>query len=76
MLPGMQSPADPARCPLCGEPNACALARPGAAPDDPCWCRDERFPPELLARVPAPARRRACLCRACARRAAEAPGPV
>jgi hypothetical protein len=52
-------------CPLCGKPNDCAAACSGdlAAP---CWCRDATFTPALLARVPADARGRACICAACA----------
>lgn len=69
----MAADPDPTRCPLCGGPNACALAAPRepGAEAPPCWCRAERFPAELLARVPEPARGRACLCRACLARAAE-----
>ena len=51
-------------CPLCGGPNGCAPAASGRF-DTPCWCLDLRFPPELLARVPADQRDRACICRAC-----------
>ncbi|MFN4004373.1 MAG: cysteine-rich CWC family protein [Hylemonella sp.] len=59
---------DPARCPLCGAPNGCALqaARASGQPPQPCWCERVRFAPELLARVPAAAVRRACICAACA----------
>jgi hypothetical protein len=35
----------------------------------PCWCTAVDFSAELLAQVPARARRIACLCPACARRA-------
>jgi hypothetical protein len=59
---------DPARCPLCGAPNGCALqaARASNGAPQPCWCTRVRFAPQLLARVPAPAQRRACICAACA----------
>ncbi|MGZ5193986.1 MAG: cysteine-rich CWC family protein [Ramlibacter sp.] len=59
---------DPARCPLCGGPNGCAM-QPQPAPGEPpksCWCNDVDFSAELLQRVPAPAVRRVCICRACA----------
>ncbi|MDO5086042.1 MAG: cysteine-rich CWC family protein [Comamonadaceae bacterium] len=64
-----------ARCPLCGQPNGCALAAaPAPAPagctPPPCWCVHATFTPALLARVPADARRRACICAACAAAAA------
>lgn len=68
---------DPAVCPLCGGPNGCAMApSPGEPAGTPvsacsgdaqaCWCADVHFEPSLLARIPAEARRRACVCRACA----------
>jgi len=55
------------RCPLCGGPNACAVAARGdygAA----CWCHDVVFPPSRLTAVPENARGPACLCRSCAER--------
>lgn len=59
---------DPARCPLCGEPNACAMetARRTGQAASSCWCVQARFSPELLARVPAAAQRLACICARCA----------
>ena len=62
---------DPSRCPLCGQPNACAneTARATGQPQPPCWCTTVDFTPELLARVPQQARRQACICAACARAA-------
>lgn len=51
-------------CPLCGGANACAPAACGRLDVD-CWCRRERFSPEILARVPAAERGRACICQAC-----------
>ncbi|MFT3778246.1 MAG: cysteine-rich CWC family protein [Ottowia sp.] len=58
----------PARCPLCGGPNGCAMAVPRAANGLPpaCWCMAAAFPPALLARVPPAARRQACICARCA----------
>jgi hypothetical protein len=60
---------DAARCPLCSGPNACELAAAAAEgrPAGRCWCADERIAPETLARIPAEARGRRCICRACAR---------
>jgi hypothetical protein len=66
----MSESPDPSRCPLCGEPNACGLAAGSAAP---CWCVSQRFDRELLARVPAGAAGRACICRRCSDAAAPAP---
>ncbi len=65
---GAPSAIDPTRCPLCGQPNACAnqLARATGVAQPACWCTAATFPPELLARVPAEAQRKACICAACA----------
>lgn len=62
---------DPCRCPLCGQPNACAneIARATGQAQPPCWCTTMGFTPELLARVPPQARRQACICAACAQAA-------
>jgi hypothetical protein len=53
----------PAQCPLCGEPNQCAMAADPDAAE--CWCESEKFPHDLLARVPDNAARRACICQRC-----------
>lgn len=57
------------RCPLCGGPNGCAVARAGTF-DAPCWCSEVRVSPAALAALPAAAKGRACLCRDCATRGA------
>jgi len=59
---------DPARCPLCAGPNACAMERQRATgePQPACWCTQATFAPDLLTRVPAEARDRTCICAACA----------
>ncbi len=59
---------DPSRCPLCGQPNACAMhaAQTSGEPPQPCWCVSQTFSAELLARVPVQAQRRACICPTCA----------
>ncbi|WP_124222821.1 cysteine-rich CWC family protein [Tibeticola sediminis] len=59
---------DPGRCPVCGQPNGCAMAleRAGGEPQPPCWCTRASFSAELLARIPAAARGKACVCAACA----------
>jgi hypothetical protein len=31
-----------------------------------CWCLTVDFSPELIARVPAAAQRKACICQSCA----------
>jgi len=68
----MAEPVDPARCPLCGGPNGCALAG-GAAGAQPCWCASVPFPAEVLARVPEAARGAACVCARCAGGEVEGP---
>ena len=59
---------DPTRCPLCGQPNGCAMeaARATGQPQPPCWCTQVVFDPGVLDRVPAEAHRLACVCAACA----------
>ena len=57
-------PPDPGRCPLCDEANECQLCSP-ACGKGPCWCLSVEMPGELLARVPADFRNRACVCRRC-----------
>ncbi|MDR1967242.1 MAG: cysteine-rich CWC family protein [Burkholderiaceae bacterium] len=64
----MNTPIDPSRCPLCGGPNGCPMTgapAPGAT-RQPCWCAQTSFAPSLLERVPENARRKACICAACA----------
>jgi hypothetical protein len=71
----MSQPVDPARCPLCGQPNGCAMAAsPGAAPAQ-CWCASQRFDAELLARVAPASAGRACICSRCQRSAAPVSAP-
>lgn len=62
---------DPSRCPLCGEPNRCAMEveRETGQKQPPCWCTQVDFSEDLLARVPTEAKRQACICRACAEKA-------
>lgn len=62
------SPIDPLRCPLCGQPNQCAneVARSTGIGQGPCWCTQVNFSADLLGQVPAAARRKACICAACA----------
>jgi hypothetical protein len=66
--PSTSAVIDPTRCPLCGQPNACAneIERETGALQPPCWCTQVDFSAELLSRVPAQAERKACICRACA----------
>ncbi|RZJ25387.1 MAG: hypothetical protein EOO54_06485 [Haliea sp.] len=64
-----QASAGRSHCPLCGNPNGCAMEGPRASADaqPPCWCTQVDFSRELLERVPARDRGRACICSTCAR---------
>jgi hypothetical protein len=58
----------PVRCPVCGQANACAMEteRLTGQPQQPCWCTQVDFSADLLARIPAAAKGKACVCAACA----------
>ena len=64
----MTASADPRYCPLCGQPNLCAmeLARRTGLPPAPCWCMAQTIDPDTLAQIPLQALDKACLCPACA----------
>jgi hypothetical protein len=55
--------AKAALCPLCGEPNLCALAADPEATE--CWCDSVVFPEELLKQIPDEAVRKICVCKKC-----------
>jgi hypothetical protein len=57
-------------CPLCSGPNGCAPAACGRFDVD-CWCSTARIPADVLARIPAEQRLRACVCARCAGGSAE-----
>ena len=52
-------------CPLCGQPNDCALVD-DASGQTRCWCFDTRVDPAALERLPAERRGKVCLCPRCA----------
>ena len=60
-------PVDSNLCPLCGQTNQCAMEveRSTGVPQPPCWCSQLTFDAALLARIPEPARGKACVCAAC-----------
>ncbi len=58
-----RNPLNPADCPLCGEPNRCAMAADPNATE--CWCESVTFPDELLAQVQHDAVRKTCICQKC-----------
>jgi hypothetical protein len=59
---------NPQVCPVCGKANQCAmeLEKVTGQPQGPCWCTQVDFSAELLSRIPAQARDKACICKACA----------
>ncbi|HWI82904.1 cysteine-rich CWC family protein [Ramlibacter sp.] len=59
---------DPARCPICGQANRCAMEveRETGVQQGACWCTGVDFGADLLAQVPPAAQRQACICAACA----------
>ena len=59
-------PIDPSLCPLCQEPNECAMevAHATGVKQPPCWCTQVKFEAALLSRIPEHARGKACLCMA------------
>ena len=67
----LAAPVSPQNCPLCGQPNQCAMEVQLATgiQQPPCWCTQVQFPKDLLARVPEQALGKACVCAACARMA-------
>ena len=54
-----------ARCPRCGQANACAQAGQDEPVQD-CWCFHVPIAPQVLEALPADARDQACLCPRCA----------
>jgi len=58
----MTSTMDPRFCPLCGKANGCGMAEGKTT----CWCFETKIPKSVLARVPAEAEDRVCVCASCA----------
>ena len=58
----MNTPAPDTVCPLCGETNECGTA----AGKSDCWCFSAVIPSDVLERIPADLRGRACICAKCA----------
>ncbi|MCQ4251432.1 cysteine-rich CWC family protein [Pseudomonas stutzeri] len=61
----MTDSPDASRCPICGEPNQCALSDPATA-TQPCWCFTAGIAPDARERIPADALNKACICLRCA----------
>jgi len=60
---------DTGKCPLCGQPNDCAVAA-GCDPES-CWCMMVTMSSTALASIPAEALGRACICARCANTTAQ-----
>jgi len=58
---------DPTRCPICLEPNVCAMETAKATGTKPqrCWCMDAVITPEVMDLVPDQAKGKACVCAKC-----------
>ncbi|MBC7435618.1 MAG: cysteine-rich CWC family protein [Bdellovibrionales bacterium] len=71
-------PIDPARCPLCGQRNGCAMEveRETGLEQPPCWCMTASFDAAALARIPLEARDKTCICAACASPTPATPAPT
>ena len=63
-MPSTALPLCDAVCPLCQQPNQCAIALGQAA--EKCWCMDACIASGLLATLPLSERGQRCICAACA----------
>ncbi|PTT39429.1 hypothetical protein DBR23_11165 [Acidovorax sp. HMWF018] len=63
----------PSACPLCGQPNQCAIA--AGLPAESCWCMTQTIDPAALAALPQEARGKVCICAACGAPAPDAQPP-
>ena len=65
-----RTPLPPEVCPLCDQPNQCAMEieRTTGQKRPPCWCTEATFSAELLSRLPDNAVNSACICAHCASR--------
>ena len=59
---------DPTRCPICHEPNVCAMEKAKLTDTKPerCWCFDAVFTPAVMDLVPDASKGKACVCAKCA----------
>jgi hypothetical protein len=67
-MPEAPTSLNPTLCPLCGQPNQCALEieRASGLAQPPCWCSKLSFEEATLQRIPAAAKGKACVCLLCA----------
>jgi hypothetical protein len=59
---------DPTVCPVCGQPNQCAMEIQKATglEQQACWCTHVDFSRDLLARIPPELQGMSCICARCA----------
>ena len=59
---------DPTICPVCGQPNQCAMEiqKASGLAQQVCWCTHVDFSRELLARIPPELQGMSCICARCA----------
>ena len=59
---------DPTLCPICKDPNACAIERARIAGNhaERCWCFDAVISEDVLDQVPDEAKGVSCVCVKCA----------
>lgn len=64
----MSGSIDETICPLCGKNNACQNSVTDQSIRKSCWCQNSEyeFPVDLLTRIPAKFKGKACICETCA----------
>ncbi len=62
------NPIDPTCCPICHQPNICAMEVAKATGEIPerCWCMEAVFTPTVMGQVPVAAKGKVCICAKCA----------
>ena len=62
------TPTDASLCPLCGQPNQCAMEAQRVTGQEQalCWCTQVTFSQGLLDSIPATGQHLACVCATCA----------
>ncbi len=56
----MEEPIEQQFCPLCQQVNLCDVDN-----IDGCWCTKKKVPKELIDKVPAKLKKKACICQQC-----------
>jgi hypothetical protein len=59
---------DRSKCPLCDKSNRCGMEieQETGMMSGSCWCVGMDFSADLLAKLPAEAQSKACICKSCA----------